>query len=177
LEVIIDANVVAGYYKESVLGIEIGLNNNLTASAIPLFDGLGSVDVCYLDDGNMIENEWRAPVSREWFDAWFADLLSTGKAQLITASGCPALEKRLHTNGFPKSRNRDMWYVRVSRAVLDTNGSANIRLFTEDIDFYDPRKKVGESKTRTSILQKGSGPISKLLRKESIIVTALCHKR
>lgn len=177
MEIVIDANIVAGHFKETVLGIEIGPTNNLTASTLTLFNGLGTTDICYLDDGTIIETEWRNPVSNEWFDAWFGDLLASGKAQLIPASSDEALERRLHTKGFPKARNRDLWYIRTCHAIVNTNPDINVRLITEDIDFYDPRKKGGNAKTRKKIIQNGSGPISKLLRKESIWVTALCHER
>ncbi len=152
MDIVIDANIVAGYFKESVLGIAIGPKNDLTGSVIPLFEGLGTIDVCYLDDGKIIESEWRGPVSTEWFDVWFARLLADGKAQLIPASRCPSLEGRLFTTGFPKHRNRDAWYVRVCKAVLAKFPTSSVPLITEDIDFYDPRLKGCAAKTRNARL-------------------------
>ena len=175
MALVIDANIVAGHYKETVLCIAIGLKNNLTASTVPLFNGLGANDTCYLDEGTVIENEWRAPVSPEWFDAWFSDLLASGKAQIIPARPNQALEKRLRDKGFPQARNRDMWYVRTCCAVLQSQPFDVVRLITEDIDFYDPTKKLGSAKTRRKTIEDGGGPVRKLLKKEAILVTALCH--
>lgn len=175
MNIVIDANVVAGYYKESVLGINVGPDNDLTDTTIPLFARLGDLDVCYLDDGKIIESEWRGPVDREWFDAWFAELLISGKAQLIPAPVCLVLERRLFTSGFPRRRSRDMWYVRVCIGLLTVGHAVNIPLITEDIDFYDPSRKRGDSRTRRALLQTGSGPINRLLRREGVLVRAICN--
>lgn len=175
MNIVIDANIVAAYFKEVVLGINVGPKNDVTHTTVPLFERLGLIDTCYLDNGEMIENEWRNPVGREWFEAWFADLLISGKVQLIAATTCPAVERRLVTNGFPRRRSRDLWYVRVSFALITTGLCANVPLITEDLDFYDPSHKRSDPRTRRRILQDGLGPINRLLRREDILVRAVCN--
>lgn len=175
MHIVIDANTVAAFFKEAVLGIAVGPNNDVTATVIPLFGRLGMIDICFLDDGKLIEEEWRAPVQNEWFDPWFARLLIDGKAQLIPTATCPALERRLDDSGFSRRRNRDIWYVRVCIAVLNQFRLDCIPLITEDIDFFDPTQKGCAHKVRTRILRDGSGPVRRLLRRENIHVTAICN--
>jgi hypothetical protein len=168
--ILIDANVVVGFYKETVLGID----NELTGPVAPLFQRLGEEDTCFLDDGKMIESEWRLYVEKEWFTSWYAGLLAAGKIEEIPAEKCPGLEKQMYVQGFPK-QSRDIWYVRVGNALL-CSGRILVHLISEDLDFYDPTKKKScRGPARTKFLKRGSGPIEKLLRKHAIRVRAVCN--
>jgi len=61
---------------------------------------------------------------------------------------------------------KDIWYIRVAKEVsLQSKKSI---LVTEDIDFYDPKKKSSNSKTRLQIIRNG-GVLSKYLKKKENI--------
>lgn len=171
MELLIDANVVVGFFKESILETDTGLTG-LTA---PLFQRLGREDTCFLDDGEVIKWEWREYVDKDWFTVWYAGLLAAGKLEEIPAENCERLEGRLWGEGFPKG-SRDVWYVRVGCALLSTGRTTAVYLVSEDLDFYDPRnKKRCKGPARTKFLKRGSGPLEKLLRKHSIFVRAVCN--
>lgn len=152
MEIVIDANVLKGYYD--ALFTESHLNPTL------IFERLGQ-DIVYLDEGGQIKQEWRNVVEPEWFDGWYAQQLSTGHLQLIPAETHPKLLKKLVTEfGFPRSR--DQWYIRVAKTVFDYFEECT--LITEDGDFYDPKQKASSKCEKNA-------PVAKFLRKkEGIIV-------
>jgi len=167
MNLVIDANIFAGYYKESVIGLN---DNNLTSSTIPIFNRLGINDKCYFDCDGMICLEWKSLAEPEWFDVWYADSLRDAKIVEIQAESCVALKKTLRLKGFPSSK--DIWYIRTCKGVKDRNSS--IFLITEDLDFYDPAKKNCPHKTRIKILKASSGEVAKhLKKKENILVKSV----
>ena len=63
MNVVIDAQIVAAFYKESVLAT----THDCSASPMALFGRLGTTDVALVDDGGHIETEWRMMAEPEWF--------------------------------------------------------------------------------------------------------------
>lgn len=165
MELVIDANVVKGYFEE--------IHQHpleLTAKPSPLFQRLGSEDRAYLDEGGHIKQEWRNLVEPEWFDRWYTDLLRSDGIQLIPVQNWPGLRKKLEGKGFP--RGKDFWYLRTAKAVLDLVDQ--VVFVTEDIDFYSPKDKKSDSKYRQQILLSGNGSIAKYLNhKETIHIVCV----
>lgn len=169
MRIIIDAHIVNGYFQESTKGSQ----SFLTHSTEPLFNRVGKDDFVYLDNGGMIKNEWRSSVDTEWFDAWYPGLLIEGAAFEIEVDNCKNLKNVLRSLGFPAT-GRDFWYIRTAKAVIDLFQEAII--VTEDIDFYDARKKNCTSKERERILRSGNGLIAKtLMKRENIIIRCLAN--
>jgi len=164
MDMVIDAQVVCAYFRETVHETE----PPLTGRASVVVDRLGMQDQVFLDESCHIEHEWRNVVPVEWFEAWYAKLLETGAAALIPATTCQALSRKLRQLGFPRN-SRDIWYVRTASAVADFHGAAVI--LTEDMHFYDPSEKGCPAKRRVRILRAGHGPVAGYLaRKANIAV-------
>lgn len=165
---VVDANVVQGYFLASVIGSE----SHLTACPKGFFHALGPSRLAYVDDDGQIKAEWRAVVDPEWLEAWYADLIRDDK--LVPVSTDQRLSrhflKRLHQEGFPRSR--DVWYVRVAFSVVSLAGACT--LVTEDLDFYDPAEKQCTAARRERILRSSEGWVVKAMRAESILVRAVC---
>ena len=159
---IIDANIVVGYFKETVKGAI----HDLTVSPTSLFESLGSSIVCYVDDGGHIEAEWSRPVEPEWFNAWYSDLLISDSIRTTETDNCRDLKKQLKDLGFPTT-TKDFLYCRVGVAVSKKNGKAN--LITEDLDFYEPSEKECGGPRRKQLLCNSRGQVAKHLRRESDI--------
>ena len=174
MELVIDANIVKGYYQEIVLGLDVvNRPDGLMASPSPIFDQLGSTLTCYLDEGGIIEYEWRGVVENEWFFSWFGDMLVNGSIQKLPTNKDKAIENKIIDKGFPASR--DHRYVQVAAAIIRLELADESYLLSEDLDFYDPTKKSGKASTRKKILELGRGPVSKILKKYGINVFATCH--
>lgn len=159
---IIDANVFKGYFQ-----ITIGSTHDLCGCPKILIDNATSSNPIYHDIDGIISSEWQAVVDREWFEPWLADQLEAGTIAYIIKKIDLGLERNLTSNGFPKTR--DLIYVRVGLSAVESTG-LECSLFTEDIDFYDPKKKGIASKTRKKMLSNSSGPVAKLLKKNLINV-------
>jgi hypothetical protein len=171
VNLVIDADVVNGYYRESVRGDA----PMLTAATIPLFDGLGQTDVAIVDLGGQIENEWGASVDPDWFRAWYANLLADGAIRVLdVGTFAPVIERLQKDCGYPKSRDR--WYVRTACQAVETD-SATAVIVSEDLDFYEPSMKAAGAKRRDQILANQRGCVADYLRKyEDIVVqTVKCY--
>lgn len=159
---IIDANVFKGYFQ-----VIIGSTHDLCGCPKKLIDKATASNPIYHDIDGIIASEWQAVVDREWFEPWLADQLEAGTIAYIIKKIDLGLERKLASNGFPKTR--DVIYVRVGLSAVNLTGLA-CSLFTEDIDFYDPKKKGIASKTRKKMLAASSGPVAKLLKNSLIEV-------
>lgn len=167
MEIVIDAQVVCGYFQETVQEREPTLSGRPSVA----FQRLGGQDQVFLDGSGHIQHEWSSLVPSEWFDAWYANLLRDGAAALIPTQTCAALRKELWQLGFPK-KSRDNWYVRTASAVADHHGRATI--ITEDMHFYAPKEKVCPASRRIKILRSGDGPVARCLgRRANIAVLCL----
>lgn len=159
---IIDANVFKGYFQA-----ELGNSHSLCGCPTKLLGGATTLKPIYQDTGGIIESEWQAVVDREWFEPWLANQLIAGVITYIEGKKDLGFEKNLSTLGFPGGR--DFVYIRVGISVAISLGSV-CQLITEDLDFYDPKKKGCPAKTRHSLLTSSSGPVAKLLKKKNISV-------
>lgn len=162
---IIDANVFKGYFQSI-----IGSAHSLSGCPVSLFNRSSALCPIYHDSGKLIENEWQAVVDREWFDQWLASQLMSGIICYVDPIRDGGLEKNLTALGFPTGR--DIVYVRLGLSVVMTKGAA-CTLFTEDVDFFDPKKKGCPAKTRAKLLDSSSGPICKILGKRKIEVSSV----
>jgi len=156
---VIDANIVKGYYEETVKE----LTTNLTHSTIGIFQALGNECYAYLDEGGQVKAEWSSGIDPEWFQEWYSELLLEGCIYEIVVNNCPELRKRLRQKGFPDS-TRDKWYIKTCSAVTDNKKI--VHLISEDLDFYDPTKKnTLHGVARLNFLRKEDGPVPKILKK------------
>lgn len=171
MNLVIDANIVKGFYETSVLGIE---DIHLTGSPLFIFQRLTRHDHAFLDDQGHIKHEWRNVVDPEWFDVWFARLLAQDILSLIPVQSFSKLRKQLGTMGFPTKGSKDFWYIKTAKSVvLDFDHAI---LLSEDLDFHDPSVKGQSSSRRQKILTDGNGHIAKLLQKrESIFVMCVVY--
>jgi hypothetical protein len=169
MKLVIDANVVKAYFMESVLEID----GELTCSTLHLFERLNVKDQVFLDENGQIKHEWREPVGKEWFDAWYPGLLLEGAAFEIPVKTEHQLRNRLESGcGFQKG-NKDFWYIKTAKAVVEIH--SEVFLISEDMDLHEPSKKNARGENRINILLSGNGRVIKLLRKENIFT--LCVSR
>lgn len=161
--VVIDANILAGYFQEAV--IESG--HNLTGSPTGIFSALGDALTGYLDESNIIEYEYEQCVEKEWLKEWLSEQLQADKFQTIKPAQCRELCKLLHNNGL--THTRDFIYIKVAVNIESQNENY---IITEDLDFFDPSRKNCSSKERRRILTKGSGPIKKILKKRAGVIVS-----
>lgn len=160
--VVIDANVFAGFFIETVIGKE----HDLTASPSPIFDELGQTIIGFLDEQGHLESEWRRLVEPEWFDAWLAHGFSAGLVMPIPVDSEHALIKSLRSKyGFPESG--DVWLIRVAKSVANKDGDST--LVAEDLDFFNPKRKSLKGDTRKKVLEGKNAPVQKFLRKSESI--------
>lgn len=160
---IVDANIFKGYFQH-----QMGTTHSLCGCPNKIIGKASAATPIYYDFDGIVENEWMSVVDRDWFASWLAAQLQSGAiayAKPIIDSG---LEKNLTTLGFP--RGRDVVYIRLCLGVMQIKKSG-CEFFTEDLDFYDPKKKRYPAKTRIAILTKSTGPVLKLLKKRDILVS------
>lgn len=156
LPTIVDANVLREYFREHVLEIQ----SELTHSTLFIFD---ETQCIVLDSGGQIEHEWRNVVDPEWFDVWLARKLEGSEIHYVQVSNSPDLCNHVYNLGFPKG-SRDIWYLRTAVAcVSDFKKSSNV--VTEDIDFYNPKKKSLSGDARVSLLRNPNAPIKKTMKR------------
>jgi len=168
LATVIDANVFHAFFYETFQGKPHG---ERTGSAIPLFSSLGSKSVAFVDDGCIIESEWRGVCkgAEEWFGAWLAEALLCGWLYEIEPSSDKGLPKRYNSAGLPKGR--DICYVRVAHGLTQVCKRTRPWIVAEDVDFFDPTRKA--SGRKAEILKTGKGPIAGLLRTDGIEVACI----
>lgn len=169
MNLVIDANIFKGFYQETVLELNED-KISLTGSTLKLFDSENKT--IYMDEGNQIESEWRNLVSPEWFNAWLIYELESGNVVNIPIENHETILKALKTKGFPSSG--DKWYVRTAVTLAEQMDEA--KFITEDMDFYDPKKKSLNAKARENVMRSKSSVIRKyLLKKASLIVIPVCE--
>jgi hypothetical protein len=159
MNVVVDAQIINWYLIELRGG-----DPPSTAPPSTLINQLGGEDVAWLDEGGMIEHEWRNGTDPDWFNQWYPDLLSRGGAFLIPVSAARQLLRTLHTSfGFPHTR--DAWYVSTACAVRDATDDASV-ILSEDLDFYDPPRKATCTQGRRHAMLLGcEGRLARHLRR------------
>jgi hypothetical protein len=162
---VIDANVLKEYYQVTVLDMPATLTGNAQ-------DAFDRTEPIIIDEGDQIANEWKSLVCRDWFDTWFARMLTGNRIAMVTAKSCPNLATLLTRHGFPR-QSRDIWYVRTAKSFLANNKNCCF-IVTEDLDFFDPTKKGVSGTARISIMQNPRSPMRLALKNsESIDVLSL----
>lgn len=162
---VVDANVFKGYFQTAM-----GTTHSLCGCPMSLISAATPSKPIYHDVGRIIESEWQAVVDRDWFEPWLANQLMAGSISYIEPIKDSGLEKNLTSLGFPGGR--DFVYVRVGMGVVSTYGAACV-FITEDLDFYDPKKKGCPAKTRHTILTSSAGPVAKLLKRRKVDVSCV----
>lgn len=160
-----DANVFKGFF-ESMMGNP----HSLSGCPMQLMSRSSTDNPVYHDTGKIIESEWQQVVDRDWFEPWLASQLMEGTISYVEPVRDIGLEKSLKSAGFPLGR--DIVYARVGLGVVALN-SKSCTFFTEDLDFYDPTKKMCPAKTRAKLLAAASGPVCKILKKKNIFVSCV----
>jgi hypothetical protein len=162
--VVIDAQLLAGLYRETIVGEAPAYS----AATTDLFARLGSEDLGYMDRDGVIESEYRALVDPDWFDAWLGDRLQAGDFVISAGRRCPALLKILVVqHGFPR-RSKDCRYIELCCGVVEATGEWTA-LISEDLDFYEPKAKAANSSYRQRVLASGRGPVARHLKKHEMI--------
>jgi hypothetical protein len=187
-DILIDANIIFGLYKEDILEIPLEVIN-LTESPKLFFENIDRQrDIIYLDDcgehDGQIINEWKRLIPRngkEWFDAWVIKLFQLSRIKKVKVDvGCSyRLMQSLVANGFPQAGG-DKWYVRTAKCVaLNKNGLPDpflVTIISEDIDFFDPTKKdTCSGEARKQVLQTSNGEIPKLLAGHKINICCISN--
>lgn len=161
---IVDANVFKGFYQ-----VDIGKAHSLCGCPAKLMSLVTPNRPVYHDDGGVLEHEWGAVVDRDWFEAWYSASLVSGLIKFCSAPKNLQVEKLIQGKGFPGGR--DAIYVRVALTVVSLEESCVI--YTEDLDFYNPKLKGCPAATRETILKSGNGPVSKILAKHQVTVSCV----
>jgi len=187
-DILIDANVIFGLYKEEMLEIPIK-DINLTESPKVLFKKIDQQkDIIFLDDFDeqrgQIINEWKRPFQRdgkEWFAAWYEKFFQLNRIKQVTVdvSCSHHLTQKLFDNGFPQAGG-DKWYVRTAKCiVLNKNGLPDaflVTIISEDIDFFEPsQKNVATGADRIRILQAANGVIPSMFAAAKIRITCISN--
>lgn len=165
IKLIVDANVFKGFFESTM-----GNSHALCGCPVQLMSRISAANPVFHDSGRIIESEWEQMVDREWFQPWLASQLMAGAISYVDPIRNLGLEKSLTNAGFP--HGRDVVYARVGLGAVAVTGSPCM-FFTEDLDFYDPKKKKCPAKTRAKLLAAAAGPICKVLKKKDIHVSAV----
>lgn len=162
MDVVIDAPLVKCFYQEG----ESEGATECRAEVKPLFDGLGSDHVAVLDVGGHIEQEWRAVVDHEWFNAWLSQAFEVGSIIEIEPGNHRDLLRSLSSScGFPANTG-DKWLVRVA-VTRSARTGADVALVSEDVHFFHP--KAGKNgKARERYLSTCGGCVAQRLAKRNV---------
>jgi hypothetical protein len=164
--VVIDANLIAQLSRSMA-----GLSLSCSADPSPIFDGIAMARTRVVtDEGGQIINEWQSCVSPEWFEAWFFTFASQGNVVSIPVNTCQqTIDKLKKSHGFPAS-TRDKWLARTALTEASDEGTCD--LLTEDMDFYEPRLK--KANNRSKYLSGAIvGGVTKQLATEDVFVVSL----
>ena len=163
MDVVIDAPLVKCFYQER----ELEVDTECRAPVAPLFDALGTDDIAVLDSSGQIEQEWRALVDREWFNAWLSQAFEVGSIIEIDAGNHRELVRSLaSTCGFPAD-SRDKWLVRVA-VTRGARTNEPVAIVSEDVHFFHP-KAGANAKARERRLNECSGCVAQRLAKRKVL--------
>jgi hypothetical protein len=159
----LDANVLNGYRIHLANGA-----SELTAdpSRLLLTPEGESDPFLFIDAQGHIQNDCCGSCGTNWVEALIGNLLIEDKlARVNTVTNRP-LERSLRDLGMPQTR--DKWYIRACLGAKQHFSKDEVQLITEDLDFYDPRRKKSAG---SRDLLKGTGaPVQRLLLKNGIVV-------
>lgn len=168
MSLVIDAQLVFQYYKETVLGIE---EHDYTESVTLVFNSITSSNKVYVDDQDHIYQEWQNLIRQEWLKIWYEECIINDIIVPVPVDTCHQLRRKLNQMGFPM-KGGDFWYLRTAMSVRRLRLTPKI--ITEDIDFHDPTKKKTSAQERKRILMDRRGIIAKTLwRQENIMILCI----
>lgn len=148
---VVDASAISAFQKERISG-----ESAMATTAMGLISKKTPI---VLDAEGHCLQEWMdcaAGTHPFALSAWVADQFTAGTIEY--GSFCPdTLHKTLNGHGLEK---KDHKWVRLCA------GATAPYLITNDIDFFDPTKKKGDTKTRIKIMSDRTGPCAKFLRKK-----------
>lgn len=151
-EIVIDANIISIFIKEE-LGIKGDVHFIITA--------------LYNKDGfainKIIENEWRMTAGNDFFKYWFDNALRSEKIHYISdVKKISTSEKKVISQkyGFPLSGSHDIHYI-----ICAINTEKKY-IYTDDLDFYDPKHKMSHHKVKEKIKSDRTGRFCKYLKEK-----------
>lgn len=172
MNIVIDANVFKAYYEESVLELPAPRPGR-TDSPSSIFARLGADTFSYVDVGQQMESEWRnlCRGGEEWFDGWLSSVYASGGVTPMDINKTKVPENKYREVGFP-FKGRDIWYIRVAVSLSSACSTNDAYLISEDIDFFDPKRKKDAS--REKYIRNGEGAVAKQLKKDGVFVCCIC---
>jgi len=156
--VVVDANIMSKFYHQLLL--EEG----------DLYELITTIIHCYgIALSDKIEQEWKNTVRTQFFNDWFDEALKNGRLRYVEN---PRLEKRYlkrihNVYGLPKKKGRDIEYIKVAYMTILKY------ILTEDIHFYDPKKKHASQKEKKKVKNKRQGALCRYLKKALGITVGL----
>ena len=112
---VIDANVVNGLSAE-LNGVAHGLSDS--PSTFLSLAIARATPIC-MDEGGLIEAEWRGCCDPDWIENWYVTFASTANVMTIPTVPQPTLIKKLvQDHGFPRSRDRVFIVTSVAAARI-----------------------------------------------------------
>lgn len=156
--VVVDANIIKIFIIEEMkdCGDICELINNL----------LGSYGLAV---NKMVEHEWQSIIGSQFFNEWFTMNILSERIKYVNDSVKVtfAQKKKINiTYGLPKN-SRDIKYI---NCAINTK----IRyILTEDIDFFDPKKKQASAEEKRRIKNQRQGKFCKFLNSEFGITAGL----
>lgn len=154
MNIVIDANVYSEYYKQCC-------HNQYCHD--PIDDLLSTPGLkIFFDESNKIATEWENLCCKELTRAVIIEMLDNGIAVEIPIETFPIICKKLRQLGFPQGKDRV--YIQTAKSAVKIT-KRDTFLITQDIDFFDPKLKNSNEKTKAKTIRSSNAPICKYLRK------------
>jgi hypothetical protein len=158
--VVVDANIMSHYIQEK---------KNDEGKLYNLIEFI--IDCCGLAINDRVELEWRNTTGDEFFNIWFVDCILAQRIKYVTDSNklTTHQKNKIHNDyGLPRgNKSKDIAYIKC-------NINTEIRyILTEDIDFYDPKRKKESPKAKFEARNQRRGALCKFLKKKFQITVGL----
>ncbi len=123
-----------------------------------------------IDSENKIKQEWCERSNFIMAREWITDQLKINRINMVESSLKRDVERKIFNEYGLDKTERDIEYIKVA------NVTALKYILTEDMHFYDPKKKMANHKTKEKIKNKRNGRLQKYLKKElKITISSLRH--
>jgi hypothetical protein len=163
--VVVDANVVKGLMQAQQSSSH-DCSGDPEEAFVLLTDGGAEV---WLDRGGQMLSEWQACTQREWFGLWYSEFVQSTNVRHATVQPHDRLLRELRTTfGFPKSR--DVW---VLRTALTAAADGDTELLTDDMDYFDPKKKSQPKERQRHLKGAQVGAVRRRLKSERVKVLSV----
>jgi hypothetical protein len=155
---VLDANIINEFIKSEKGCAEV----DCTADLMEIITQSYFIAI---DEGDRIEMQWQQTCNCELFKDWITEQFKNGKIRKKRGVRNQSIRNSLITKyGFPFN---DLIYIWVA---LDT---VKKYIITEDVHFFDPKKKKSSSKTISDLKKNSKGNVLKYLRGEGITVACI----